>query len=125
MKQGYARDRQRLKKLGKEGSLKDQVARRKYEDWALQHSDDVQFDDLEHFPHERKLKILTEYQEDLIQADKDQKDNRGDIQRICRMTGSLAQSYFIFDSYNYKVGRKIYFSVQEEDDGEEDKDDIG
>lgn len=71
MKQGYARERKRLKKLGKEGTLKDQVERRKYEDWALQHSDDVQFDDLEHFPHERKLKILTEYQEDLIQADKD------------------------------------------------------
>lgn len=66
MKQGYARDRERLKKLGKEGTLKDQVNRRKYEEWALQHSEDVQFDNLEHFPYERKLKILTEYQEDLI-----------------------------------------------------------
>jgi len=41
------------------------------------------------------------------------------------MTGSLAQSYFIFDSYNYKVGRKIYFAVQEEENDQEDQDDIG
>lgn len=41
------------------------------------------------------------------------------------MTGSLAQSYFIFDSYKYKVGRKIYFAVQEEEDDQEDQDDIG
>ena len=40
------------------------------------------------------------------------------------MSGSLAQSYFIFDSYNYKVGRKIYFSVVESDDDEEEEDDI-
>ena len=41
MRQGYARDRARLKKLGKEGSLKEQLERRKYEEWALMHSDDV------------------------------------------------------------------------------------
>ena len=80
MRQGFKRDRERQKKLGKEGGLKDQVKRRKYEEWALKYSDDVQFDDLEQFPHERKLKILTEYQEDLIQAEKDQKDNRQGIQ---------------------------------------------
>ena len=41
------------------------------------------------------------------------------------MAGSLAQSYFIFDSYNYKVGRKIYFTVQEEESDKEEEDDIG
>ena len=41
------------------------------------------------------------------------------------MTGSLAQSYFIFDASNYKVGRKIYFAVQEEEPEKEDEDDIG
>ena len=41
------------------------------------------------------------------------------------MSGSLAQSYFIFDANNYKVCRKIYFSVQEEEEEPEDKDDIG
>lgn len=69
MKEGYARDRARLKKMGKEGSLKEQVDRRKHEEWALVYSDDVQFDDPEHFPYERKLKILVEYQDELIQAD--------------------------------------------------------
>ena len=125
MKEGYARDRARLKKLGKEGSLKDQVERRKHEEWALKHSEDVQFEDPEHFPYERKLKILVEYQEELIQADKDRKENRRGIQEICRMTGSLAQSYFIFDSFNYKVGRRIYYAVDdEEEEDNEDQDDI-
>ena len=35
MRQGFKRDRERQKKLGKEGGLKDQVKRRKYEEWAL------------------------------------------------------------------------------------------
>lgn len=116
MSEGYARDRARLKKMGKEGSLKEQVDRRKHEEWALNHSDDVQFDDPVHFPFERKLKILVEYQDDLIQADKDRKENRRGIQEICRMTGSLAQSYFIFDCSTYKVGRKIYYAVNEDEE---------
>ena len=41
MRQGFKRDRERQKKLGKEGGLKDQVKRRKYEEWALKYSDDV------------------------------------------------------------------------------------
>ena len=28
------------------------------------------------------------------------------------MTGSMAQSYFIFDSVNYSIGRKIYYAVE-------------
>lgn len=35
------------------------------------------------------------------------------------MTGSLTQSYFIFDSQKYKVGRKIYYGME----GKEIKDD--
>lgn len=61
MRQGFARDRARSKKLGKEGSLKEQVGRRKYEEWALKYHDDVQFDDLEKYPYERRMKILVEY----------------------------------------------------------------
>lgn len=41
MREGFKRDRERQKKLGKEGTLKVQVKRREYEEWALQHSDDV------------------------------------------------------------------------------------
>ena len=42
------------------------------------------------------------------------------------MTGSLAQSYFIFDSSKYKVGRKIYYSEWEKVELEEnnEQDDI-
>ena len=41
------------------------------------------------------------------------------------MAGSLAQSYFIFDSHKYKVGRKIYYTVAEESDDKDEEDDIG
>ena len=61
MKEGYLRDRQRLKKLGKEGTLNHQVERRKHEEWALTFSEDVQFDNPELYPTEKKLKILVEY----------------------------------------------------------------
>lgn len=40
------------------------------------------------------------------------------------MTGSLAQSYFIFDSVNYSIGRKIYYKVSnyvEENSTEKDE----
>ena len=41
IKEGYKRDRQRLKKLGKEGTLNQQVERRKHEEWSLSYSEDV------------------------------------------------------------------------------------
>ena len=41
IKEGYKRDRQRLKKLGKEGTLIQQVERRKHEEWSLSYSEDV------------------------------------------------------------------------------------
>lgn len=42
------------------------------------------------------------------------------------MTGSLSQSYFIFDAQQYKVGRKIYYGLeQEQEEVQEDNlDDI-
>lgn len=61
MKEGYKRNRIKLKRLGKEGSLSNQVEQKKYEEWALKYSDDVQFDSPEQYPYERKLKILVEY----------------------------------------------------------------
>lgn len=30
------------------------------------------------------------------------------------MTGSLSQSYFIFDAQQYSVGRKIYYGLEQE-----------
>ena len=41
MKAGFERDRNRRKKENKEGSLKDQVTQRKYEEWFFKYSDDV------------------------------------------------------------------------------------
>ena len=39
------------------------------------------------------------------------------------MTGSAAQSYFIFDSVNYSIGRKIYYSVEKNIDKEDSEED--
>ena len=69
------------------------------------------------------MQKLVEHQEDLIKADKNRKENRRGIQEICRMRGSLTQSYFIFDSHQYKVARKIYFGIEEDDIMLENRDD--
>lgn len=68
------------------------------------------------------MKTLIALEEDLIKNDKARKDNRRGIQEICRMTGSLSQSYFIFDSQQYKVGRKIYYGLDEDDAPKDDGD---
>jgi len=62
-----------------------------------------------------KMTELVQHQEDLIKADKARKENRQGVQEVCRMMGSLAQSYFIFDSQQYKVARKIYYGVDDKD----------
>jgi hypothetical protein len=32
------------------------------------------------------------------------------------MKGSLTQSYFIFDAQQYKVGRKIYYGIEKNEE---------
>jgi len=66
------------------------------------------------------MKLLVEFQDELITADKNRKENRQGIQDICRMTGSLSQSYFIFDAQEYRVGRKIYYGLEKEEEIIED-----
>ena len=44
MKDRFDKDRLKRKKEGKEGTLKDQVAQRRWEDWYVKHSDDSKFD---------------------------------------------------------------------------------
>ena len=66
------------------------------------------------FSYEQKVEFLILYEEDLIKADKMRLENRQGVQEVCRMTGSLTQSYFIFDSQNYKVGRKLYYGLAQE-----------
>ena len=36
------------------------------------------------------------------------------------MTGSLTQSYFVFDSQSHKVGRKIFYGMEGRDESDED-----
>ena len=114
MKAGFDRDRNRRKKDNKEGTPENQLQQKKYEEWFFQYSDDVNFNSLEHYPWTKKMKLLIEFQDELIQADLNRKENRQGIKDICRMTGSLSQSYFIFDAQQYQVGRKIYYGLEQE-----------
>jgi hypothetical protein len=43
MREKFDRDHIRRKKDGKEGTLKEQVQQRKYEEWYVKHSNDAQF----------------------------------------------------------------------------------
>ena len=56
-----------------------------------------------------------EHQDALIRNEKEHINNRRHIQRICRMKGSIAQSYFIFDNPQYQVARKIYYGLYAEE----------
>lgn len=58
---------------------------------------------------------MKDHQDQLVKADKEDINNRRNLQRICRMQGSIAQSYFIYDSPHYKVARKIYFALEAEE----------
>jgi hypothetical protein len=120
MRAGFDRDRNKRKKENKEGSLKDQVAQKKYEEWFFKFSEDVDFNNRKFYPHTKMMKLLVEFQDELITADKNRKENRQGIQDICRMTGSLSQSYFIFDAQEYRVGRKIYYGLEKEEEIIED-----
>jgi len=44
------------------------------------------------------MKLLVEFEEELKAADIKRKNNKSGLASICRMTGSLSQSYFIFDA---------------------------
>jgi len=110
----FEKERKRRQKAGIQVSLDQQYKEQQKEEEALQSHPDLRFDDPKCFDHVRKMKLLVEHEEDLIKNDKERQDNRRGVQEICRMTGSLSQSYFIFDSNNYKVGRKIYYGLAQD-----------
>ena len=81
---------------------------------ALKNHPGMKFDDPKIYTPEKKLKLLIEYEEQLLRADRNRRENRRGVQEICRMT-SMSQSYFIFDSHEYKVARKIYYDLDKHD----------
>ena len=90
--------------------------------WKLEQEDEkalklhpgMKFDDPLIYTPEKKLRLLIEYEEQLLRADRNRRENRRGVQEICRMT-SMSQSYFIFDSHQYKVARKIYYELDKHD----------
>ena len=52
---------------------------RKYEDWYVKFSDDAQFKNPKYYPYTRKMKLLVEFPDELISADKNRKENRQGI----------------------------------------------
>jgi len=55
--------------------------------------------------------MLEKFEEDLVKNDKGRKENRRGILTICRMQGSIAQTYFMMDQMQYNVARKIYYGL--------------
>jgi len=111
-KEQFDRDRKKKKKEGKEGTLDEQLQQKIDEKGEL---DELMNDFNNKYTSIDKMTELVQHQEDLIKADKARKENRQGVQEVCRMMGSLAQSYFIFDSQQYKVARKIYYGVDDKD----------
>ena len=71
----------------------------------LRFDEDLSFDDPEIFTYAKKLSDLYDNELGLIVADKQRKENRRGIQTICRMQGSMTQSYFMLDYKDYQVAR--------------------
>jgi len=114
-KQRFEKKRKARQEAGIVLSLAQQMQDEKNEEQELIHNPEMQFDDPRIYNFERKMKLLVQNQDQLIKADKARPNNRRGIQEICRMTGSLTQSYFIFDSQKFKEARKIYYCLGEDD----------
>jgi hypothetical protein len=65
-------------------------------------------------PTDEKLDLLVKHYDLLIKSDKSRKSNRTGKQQICRMKGSVTQSYFILDVPSNKVARQIYYEFAED-----------
>lgn len=81
----------------------------------LQDDPDLQFDNPKICTYQKKLSQLYEFEEALLKEDKMKKENRRNIQTICRMQGSLSQSYFLFDSQKLNKARNIFFDLNDVD----------
>jgi len=119
-KDKFERERKRKKKEGKEGTLQEQLAKKVKEQEFLKEEEE-KMKDVKIYNHEERLKKLIDFYDDLIRADKGRKENRTGVQEICRMMGSLSQSYFIFDSTQFAVAREIYFSLDDDNTQDIDK----
>ena len=71
----------------------------------LRFDEDLSFDDPDIFIYAKKLSDLYDNELGLIVADKQRKENRRGIQTICRIQGSMTQSYFMLDYKDYQVAR--------------------
>jgi len=74
---------------------------------------DRAYDDPNIYTYEKKLQQLCDHQDALIRHAKE--GDRRKVQNICRMKGQT-QSYFIFDSQRFKVAKKIYYNLENEEE---------
>ena len=94
----------KLKKQNPDTEFDDEVEHAKIEE-SLKFDEDLSFDDQEIYNYAKKLDQLYDNEILLIKADKLRKENRRGIQTICRMQGSMSQSYFMLDYKDYQVAR--------------------
>ena len=68
---------------------------------------------------DKKLERLEEYEDALLKTDRLKKENRRKQQTICRMQGSLTQSYFLWDAQEHKTARGIHYELEGREKEEE------
>ena len=73
---------------------------------------ELQFENPYICTYKKKLEQLYEYEEKLLNEDKNRKENRRGLKSICRMQGSASQSYFLWDAQENKVARKLFYDLE-------------
>ena len=121
VKEIFEKEKKKRKKEGIELTLQQQMQFEEDERNALIYHPDIQFDNPQCYPYSKKLKKLQLHEEDLIKNDIARMENRRGIQEICRMERNYTQSYFIFDSDDYKIAREIYFGIDPKREVEDDE----
>ena len=80
--------------------------------FKLQEDPDLQFSNPAICTYAKKLDQLYDFEETLLKNDKTMKENRRGLQTICRLQGSLTQSYFLWDNHEYDLARKIFYELE-------------
>ena len=80
--------------------------------------EELDFENDEVYNTQKKMQKLVEHQDDLIRLDKERLDNRLKLQTICKLMGSEAQTYFMYDCPRLKVASKIFYQLEKEQDQE-------
>ena len=94
--------------------MEQELALEHEKDEALISHPNIQFENPNIYTTSKKLNQLVEYEDFLVEADKNRKENRRAVQETARLIGkSFIQSYFLLDCELFKIARDFYFSLED------------